>query len=124
MNGSTKKVRTFYAIEAILLTNSLLVKPMAKFKFHKLVLSRFQGYPEWYIRIVEAIDPKENGKTRNCKYLVFCYGTHNTQFLNESQIFYFKCNKADAMKNSRKGVKGAFEELVLKPDICKDKLKG
>ena len=56
------------------------------------------------------------------------YGRHNTQFVNESQILYFEYSKADAIKNSRIGVKIAFEELALKPDVDKEidkgKLKG
>ena len=59
---------------------------MAKFTVHKQALARFRCYPEWPVRIVEVIDPKGNENTRNYKYLVFCYGTHDTQFVNESQI--------------------------------------
>jgi len=75
---------------------------MIKFTVHMLALARFRGYPEWPVRIVEVIDPKGSEKTRNYKYLVFCYGTHNTQLVNESQILDFECNKAKAMKNSKK----------------------
>ena len=51
---------------------------MANITVHKLALASFRGYPEGPVRIVEMIDPKGNEKTRNYKYLVFCYGTHDT----------------------------------------------
>ena len=62
---------------------------MVKFTVHMLALARFRGYPQWFVRIVEVIDPKGSEKTRNYKYLVFFYGKHDTQFVNESQIIDF-----------------------------------
>ena len=59
---------------------------MAEFTIHKLVLSRFWDYPEWPIPTVEEINPKGKRKTSNYKDLVYCYGKHDTQFVNEPKF--------------------------------------
>ena len=68
-----------------------------------------------------------NSKSKTFKYLVFFYGSHDTQFVLESQLMQFEANKAEAMKSTSKGVKGAFEDFIHQPNIYielyKEKLK-
>ena len=89
---------------------------MAKFSIHDLALAKFRGFPDWPVCIIEVLDPKTaNSKSKVFKYLVFCYVSHDTQFVLESQLMQFEANKAKAMKSTSKGCKG--EQLRILHEV-------
>ena len=101
---------------------------MAKFSIHDLALAMFRGCPDWPVRIIEVLNPKTaNSKSEVLKYLVFCYGSHDTQFVLKSPLMQFEANNAEAMKSTSKGVNGALENFIHLPNIyvelCKEKLR-
>ena len=91
---------------------------MAKFSIHDLALAKCRGFPDWPVCNIEVLDSKTaNSKSKAFKHVVFCYGSHDTQFVLESQLMQFEANKAEAMKSTSKGVKGSFEDFFHQPNI-------
>ena len=71
---------------------------MAKFSIHDPALAKFHWFPNWPVRVIAVLDPKTaNSESKVFKYLAFCYGSYDTQFVLDSQLMQFEDNKAEAM---------------------------
>ena len=84
----------------------------ANIKIGDLFLAEFTGYPLWPVRILEV----RTTNTRDCKFVVFCYGKkHDRHLLSVANLLTFNDNEKEASTKKTKGVNHAFDELKNHP---------
>ena len=91
-------------------------RKMAKYKPFDLAIASFQGYPLW---LSVVIKPTKDQKNQLDRYLVFCYGTHFEQNIDEVHICNWNYQFKEACTRTDRDVNKAFDEQCLFPLISK-----